>query len=616
MNGLLAGTIGIAGLFLPGLAVAFACRMPMAALSAFPLSCLLLSVGISLAAFFNLPITMPIVAVFPTVAAIVSLLVCRIRQPPERVDCGLAVDPENRFSSRLAWFGLGLITLAVAMRTAVFPLAGFDTLFRWDLLARLLFSQHSLAFYPPREAADFFLYPYVDSIPPLTSGVYWWLYEMGGSPSPSLTAIAVTAQFICCCGLTWQAASLLSGQWQPPVSALLLAGSPLFIQGVAIGQETGWTAISVAGQAAAALAATRRPTLGVGIVAGLYAGIGCLARDYGPSLALCGLLCLAWTPQTRRLTPVFLLITTACGIAWYLRTWLLTGNPVYSNPTPLGLPANPVHAGILQQYAASLSPFRWPPATVSDVALAVASGAGAVALAGGLGITMIGLRGVPLFVTGVVIALLWAWSAAFTAGGAIYSLRVLAPLWVILGILSGAAIASVETWLDRLRWPGLLRVTPLVLWLGWGVAAAAAHPYAPVYVMAAWDTVRASPIDGYPAEAALVTALDKSSLPSCGILTDDAYLAAALIRFQSRFHPVMVWSPEVESLCDAGLSVAAGHRFLSDRNVRLVSIGQDSLNWAFLNRHQFYRNACRDWRPVFAAGSRKILRLPSQPVLD
>jgi hypothetical protein len=616
MNELLAIGLGIGGLFLPGFAVARACRMPWTVLSAFPLSCLLIGVGISWAAIIGIPITMASIGCFLAAVSVLSLIAHRLRNGDDSVAVLIPGRSPTALACWLTWSGLALISGVAGFRAAVFPLAGFDTLFRWDLLARQLFIHHSLDFYPPRAADHFLLYPYVDSIPPLTSGIFWWLYEMVGAPMPAMTAISVTAQFICCCGLTWQAAKLLTGHQQPPAAAALLAASPLFIQAVTIGQETGWTAISVAGQAAAVLAATRQPRRGLAVVAGLYAGIGCLARDYGPALAICGLLGLAWGKQTRHLVPAFLLATAvSCG-AWYGRTWLLTGNPVYSNPTPLGFPGNPVHVGIMRQYAAILSPYRWPAATTLDVFFTFLSGAGVLIVAGGLGVAAIGRRSLPFLGTAIVISLLWLWSAAYTAGGPLYSLRVLAPVWVILGILAGAAITSVEAWLARLSCPRALGALPLILWVGWGLAAAAAHPYRPLDALDAWNSVRPQPLDGYPAEAALVQALDDSPLPACGILTDNAYLAAALISLQSRFHPVMVWSPEVESLCDPEMSAAAGHRLLAERNVRLVSIGQGSLNWAFLGRQRFYHDANRDWRPGFAAGDLKILRLPSPAVPD
>lgn len=614
MNGLLVTSLGVGGLFLPGFALAWACRMPWPLLSAFPLSCLLIGVGISWAALAGMPISVGAIACCLAALCIISLISRRFRGGSDSEAFGMPGGSPKGLAFWLAWSGLTVIPAIVGLRTVVFPLAGFDTLFRWDLLALQLFAHHSLAFYPPRQADHFLLYPYVDSIPPLTSGIYWWLYETVGSPIPAVTAVSVIAQIICCCGLTWQAADLLVGHRQPPVAAALLVASPLFIQAVAIGQETGWTAISVAGQTAAALAAMRQPALGLAILAGLYAGIGCLARDYGPALACCGLLGLGWGKQTRRLLPAFLLTAAVCCGAWYVRTWLLTGNPVFSNPTPLDLPGNPVHVGIMRQYAAILSPSRWPAATTRDVLFALLSGAGALLVAGGLGVAAIGRRCIPFLGMAVVISLLWLWSAAYTAGGPLYSLRVLAPVWVILGILAGAAIAPVETWLARLSCPRGLGALPLVLWLGWGIAAAAAHPYRPLDALEAWRSVRLHPLDGYPAEAALVKALDASPLPTCGILTDNAYLAAALIGLQSRFHPVMVWSPEVESLCDPEMSAAAGHRLLAERDVRLVSIGQRSLNWAFLSRHQFYRHASRDWRLGFTAGDLKIWRLPSPAV--
>src|SRR5262249_23832904 len=158
--------------------------------------------------------------------------------------------------------------------TALYPLSGFDTCFRWDALARAMLAYESLSFYPPLSHEDFQIYLFPDGIPPLVSAVYWFLYAAWGVPSPAWTAIPVVLQVVSGAGLTWYAARARFGESGGWLALLALLSSPLFLSGVAIGQETGYTALSVAGQLAFALSAAHTPRWELALAAGLFAALG------------------------------------------------------------------------------------------------------------------------------------------------------------------------------------------------------------------------------------------------------------------------------------------------------------------------------------------------------
>jgi hypothetical protein len=386
------------------------------------------------------------------------------------------------------------------------------------------------------------------------------------------------------------------------------------IWAVAIGQETGYTALAVAGQVLCGVAATRSGSWKTALGCGLFAAVGGLSRDYGPALGICGLLVLAETATGRRLLPAFL-AGAAVALPWMARNWWHTGNPVYSNPTPLGLPSNPVHAALMATYADVFSVFACDRGDVVNLVASLTIMAGAVILLGLAGAGFAGRAGIPLVATAALTAGLWAWSTGFTAGGLSYSLRVLAPTMVSLALLATAATgvwrhvpAGLRTWLRR--------VGGAVAVLTGGLAAVAAAVF-PLDVailpqsggLAAIPARllhrRADPLDDQGRVKALAQTLEGSSIPDCRILTDNAYLAVVLRHSDSRFQPVMVWSPEVRFLFDgaAGLDagqdpVAEARRELAERRIFLAMIPTDFVHWRVLGQVPFFRVDEPTWRPA------------------
>lgn len=385
--------VGVAGLVLPGLVIARLCRIPMPVAAAVPLSSLMICLMIIFLQASGRPIRFNTVAIgllsitavcFVTEVrsawvrsfGVVALWITGARTVQKQCKNMVTKSP------RLLVGFLVILSAVFTLRVALEPLAGWDTPFRWDWLARCMLQHESLHFYPPQTAADFQIYSYPDGLPPLVAGVYWWLYASIGAAYPPITAVAVAGQFLSLLGLVYGGGQIIAGQRYGWVAAAVAASCPLLINGLAIGQETGFTAIAVTGQLVCSLAATKNTDGGrQAFGGGLFAALGCLARDYGPVLGVAGFAVLLTRKHRFRNLALFSL-AAAPGLSWYVRNWWLTGNPVFSNPTPLDLPSNPVLAALLDHFQQSLA-LRHRPATdfvnllgwlISDAGLVIVLG--------------------------------------------------------------------------------------------------------------------------------------------------------------------------------------------------------------------------------------------------
>lgn len=102
------------------------------------------------------------------VALIGWLLTRRLRPTSTRQPAALR-SIQLRHWWREAWwlFPVALVTGSLFAYLVLEPLSGYDNIFRWDYLARVMASQQSLRHYPPVTAEDFSVYPWCDGIPPM-----------------------------------------------------------------------------------------------------------------------------------------------------------------------------------------------------------------------------------------------------------------------------------------------------------------------------------------------------------------------------------------------------------------------------------------------------------------
>jgi hypothetical protein len=558
----------ILGLFLPGHMLTRVLRLQAGCAAAFPFSALLLTLFTILFTLAGIPLRFSTMALMLLGWSVVCALLLRFRKAEQDQDLPAMIPaPVTRFEKSVLGFA-ALIIMAVGFRAILYPLSGYDTFIRWDALARLMLQQESLSFYPPVTAADFATYLFPDGIPPLVATVHWWLYAALGKPVMQVTAIAVTLQLLSAMALTFCATSLAFGTRSAYCSLLVFASSPLLIKGFAIGQEMGYTTLAVAGQVCFAWLAVRRPHSGAVIAAALFASLGALTRDYGPALALTGFLILACQPQTRHYLWLFCGVTAILSAPWYLRNWAVTGNPLYPRPV-LGLfPANEIYEAPQQFLKESFSFYRYSWQQWLGI-LGVMAGGVPLAILGGIpGAVRRWRESAPLLATLLLLVIFWLLSMGVTGdAGAVYSMLLLAPVFMVLAIFAGAiggALAGANAFFGRSA-----AIAALLLAAGYALTASLAHPCPSRQFFPAM-TYAHSGVPEMCADAhSLAQQLQNSSLPAGGVLTSNAYLGV-ILQQETRFLPVITWSPAVRFVFDRSLGVAAISKRLKAENIRLV----------------------------------------------
>jgi len=581
------------GLTLPGFLFARQLRLADAWAAAFPFSALFLVETVIGFSVIGVPVRFGTMAGALLIFIAGTLVAGTLRRGASEAEP--LPDEETRLPRYLPAVVLlvaAAILATVVLRTSYFPLRGLDTTFRWEGLARAMLQQHSLDFYPPVSAGDYSIYVYPDGIPPLVATVYWWIYAALDKPLPQFTSISIGLQLAATMALTFFGARHAFGPRAAWFALLALCALPLLINGFAIGQETGFTALSVAGQFCFAWAAVRDPRRANIFAAAAFAALGALARDYGPAMAVAGFSVLAWHRQTRRHLPTFILTAVLLSAPWYLRSWVLTGNPFYSHRIPGGFAVNPVHAAIMDYYKEIFSFARYDQQRWIGLFKHLFSGAFLGLIAGIPYLASRWREAAPLLATAILVTLLWGVSVAQTAGGVIFSTRVLTPAMVALAIAAGAALARLHDPLPARRKAARLGLTAALLLLcGFSLGSAANYPFPSRYFFTATTSTPLHSI-----QQVIVDSLDETDLPPTGVLTDLPFVAEVMKR-QSRFRPVMYWSPEVDFVLDNSLPTEEIHRRLLMKNIRLVLVDQQSQNNKFLARFNFFRDRST-WSPL------------------
>lgn len=317
-----------------------------------------------------------------------------------------------------------LALASIATRTLVEPLSGFDNKFRWDFLARLILSRHTLSFYPPVSMADFDLYAWCDGIPPLVPFLNFLIYAASGSAAPGMISVRAVAEFLLMAALVYRLALEV---WGTGWAALgVMGGCTLLIWGVAIEQETGLTAIALV----AMLLFLGKPQEGDSGAdhripwAGVAAGVGAISREYGLYFVILGAAALVVQGRRRSLAG-FLVPAALAAAPWYVRNWVKTGNPVFPAMGSL-FPTNAIHVEVMNDIA-NFWGFTSSPVPLATVPWTLLATLGAVGFLGLAGLVRLGLRGLALATGITLVTLVWVWSMPQTAGGWTYSMRVLLP---------------------------------------------------------------------------------------------------------------------------------------------------------------------------------------------
>jgi hypothetical protein len=405
-------------------------------------------------------------------------------------------------------------------------------------------------------------------------------------------------QLVSTMALTFFGTRFISGSRIAAYSALVvLCTTTLLLDGFAIGQETGFLALSVAGQLCFAWAAVRKQAVSPVVASALFAAVGALSRDYAPALALIGISVLLCNRQTRRLLPVFIMVTATLSAPWYVRSWILTGNPLYSHGVFPGFRVNAVHVALMNSYKEfnSLSQI-----TLSDWqgVLSMLATTAPLAIFVGLPLALSRWRTTPpLIISTALIVFLWLWSVPQTNVGIFYSLRALCPVFIVLSIAAGLAVGPLSAHVSRFGpWSQFTAMAVGGLLSLYAVIDTAAYPYPPREIRSAFISRHTGTPEICANQILMADNLNASGALATGLLTDDPYFAILLSR-NSRFRPVMIWSPEVAYIFDPSIGMAEILRRLRAQNITLVEL-DDSPNNLFLSRNRFFSDEVPRWKQV------------------
>jgi hypothetical protein len=481
---------------------------------------------------------------------------------------------------------------SIAVRAVVEPLSGWDNLFRWDFLARQMLRLGTLAFYPPMTANDFLHYGWCDGIPPLVPVLNFWTYLSAGQTAALATAPRVVGEAAL---LFYGVGRLASGLWGEraawPARAAL-ATSAVLLWGVAMGQETGLTALTLIAMFVFLDEHGRSGARADLFWAGLAAGTGALCREYGLVWPVFGLIALAGQGGLRAGWKVFSVTAALVAAPWYLRNWILTGNPLYSLDLAGLFPTNAVYAEHMRLASQHFGIFV-NLELIPSLLLLLVIGAGLL-----VGLAAWGARrgprpAAPLVVGIVVVGALWLWSVNQTMGGWNYSTRVLTPALALTAVLAGAALVRLT------GWPRRIAACALLLFAG-DAAFPALHlpnnPTPPPEVL----------FSGQWRDFGRVVAARNALLwwdalaaraGESEIVVDHPDIFALVARGA---HAVPLTSPQVAFLFDDRLPFAEAVARCRQARVRFFILPDITLQTeAIVPQHAFFRDLCGKHRPAF-----------------
>jgi hypothetical protein len=591
----------LVGLFLPGFFVAKYLRHPLWWASAFPISLIVLFHAVFWLGVFHVPITLWMV--LPGLLAVSAAFGWLGRRFPLPAEAKPVSQPIPR-QDLLLIVSSAFVAAILLARSAIAPSIGGDTIFRWDFLAQKLLALGKFDFYPPLTPADFRTYFFVDGIPPLVAFANWWLYASAGSYVPALVSLLVTAQFVCTLAFVYGAATALFSRRAGILAAAILAACPLFFNSVVLGQETGLTALSIA--AAVYFIVTARHSGGNPsmVSAGLAAALCALSREYGWIALIAGIVALLWRRQPLKQVGVFAAVATAAAAPWYVRNWVLAGNPFYSL-TFGNFSVNPIHAAILQHYKTLLGAQAWTAATWSSLLWFLLLFATLQLLAGVPGAFTRFRQNGYLTVIALLLAAVWIQSAAYTSGGLSGSVRVLSPVMVLLSI---TAAGFLERLAIRASWRKAVVAAVLLCQL-WTAAYGALIPINPLALsLSQWPHnafLRIPP----NTEFQISDQLTKMLPPGARVLSDSAYLHVALAA--KGIEVVPVWSPEVRFIFSSSPED-------SERRFRALNIGSIVLYPGSLNSNYLaaasplYASLPQRWRVLARVEDALYILVPGQ----
>lgn len=563
---LLWGTAALALLVFPGWRFAQSRTVPLPAVAGLLIGAVGLLLWILLLQALGMPLSRATVLPLGFLATLASLVSFKLPQP----------DTAHPASSWRAEWPLLLPLIpafgVIAYRAIAQPLFGVDTIFRWNFLAEQMLARSSLSFYPPTTAADYAIYGWPDGIAPLVSSLYLWTYLPAGEARPILTAPLVIFQFVVLILVTRELARRLGGERAAGFAGALLAGGPLFLWAVSMGQETGLTALALGGLLLYLPARDQACPTGSVVLAALAAALGALAREYGLVFIAFGFgLCL-WRRLPLRATGVFLFVALGATLPWYARTWLHTGNPLF-NQSVFGLfPVNVTHLAYMD--AIRVEHRMLPAGAMMNLLTTCMLG-----ILGTLAGLWFGLTRARAVLAGLGLGVLLCVTAlSFTAAGFTYGLRVLSPALLLSAVLGGAVCA---------RWVPARRNFHVVVFAFCLLATDAA-----LRALVLPSHIYRLPVSGWLTTGDAIHAYHARPVYNqiARLIGEERMIVlgphALLVKQKARVLPF--WSPELHHLWNAAPPAETARR-LRDARIRFVLLNQNPLHTRYLELMPFFR---------------------------
>ena len=479
--------------------------------------------------------------------------------------------------------GLCLLPLlSLAIKSFNVPFEPGDPDFRWNCIALRMLELGNFSFYPAMVPADFDVYFYIDSMPQMVGFIYFYLYSAAGHYIPYAVTLSVICQYAILLCLCFKLGEVLYGRRAGLLAALTAGSSIMLFRSSVIGQETCLTAISMLGIFYFIMSADKDNMKLNLILAGLAAALGALSREYGPAFTLCGLAALLFRKASYKDIAISLAVVIALAAPWYLRTWIISGNPFYSTPCAGLFPVNPVHAGIMNTYKASLS-FMLHPFANTMQALQILLLTAPLQLAG-LVTALIFFRKNWLFLLSAGgIFILWIYSVGLTSGGFLYSMRMLSPALALLSIPAGFLLLKISEKLTSKLFIGIMTLLLVLVSL-----------QNLIFPFALWSTAPSNWLRAalekpfrYPE---LIFRYTEVIPPESRILGSDAALQASLYNKADRKITMSpVWSPEFAPLFNEKIPYAGKIAYLKEIGVRYYLYQPGTMNNAYLERFSFFR---------------------------
>ncbi|HOK03788.1 MAG TPA: hypothetical protein P5270_04330 [Victivallales bacterium] len=568
----------IAGFFLPGYFIVKFLRAEEEIASSFVVSCVILFNIIFYLGILRCQLTFTSIIITLFVVNVILFFFAwkRVRRDIFNINFKIFWDKSN-FIYYIPFFSLFILLLLKAFLQP-YGYAPGDQLFRWDFLAYKIFEEKNFSFYPPVKAEDFYHYLYPDGLPPMVSFLYFWLYESFGSYITSLTGILVVTQFVTLSLLCYAIFKRNYGSLSPFFLFAVISSSSLLFYSIHIGQESCFIGISLTGVILYLFYSEKKNSSENAILAGFFAALGALSREYGYIIFITSILLLVGRRNIWYII-IFLLSALIFSLPWYVRNLYVAGNPFYSNDFFALFNVNKVHIEIFNVYKEHLSLFKNLQSIVD--ALLTLLAISFVPLVFGIAGIFLAFRRYMLILLFLISFIgLWIYSVALTPGGILHSLRVLAPLIPIL------SISSCEIF-NKIRKKNIL-----LLFIFFMDFLSLLQSFTiPVNIFRApkkyfWDFSFGQHIFYSEEELAKYAKLiDKNTV----ILTDEAIFHSQVSRHpEYNMKTASIWSPEFEFLFNKRLTAKECLKRLKEKNIHYLCINKTSLNFIYFKQYPFF----------------------------